>query len=78
MTQILNLDELIQLLSFEEGQRDIADKLDELIQLHEKQHGPTLPTSEEPGWQACRFLLDGITCISDNVPERKEDCEDKW
>ena len=71
---------LTYLAGYLEGRRDLADKLDELVQLHEKTYGtggmPHEPQSE--AWQCAKQLLDGITCISDNVPERKEDCEDKW
>ena len=51
---------------FEEIERDakhvgeLYEVLRKTVKAHEAKHGPGLPTSEAPGWQAARELLVGI------------------
>ena len=48
-------------------QRLLARRLRRIVKTHEEKHGPTLPTTDAPGWVAARDILTDLAALVEEL-----------
>ena len=45
----------------------VARRLRRIVKTHEEKHGPTLPTTDAPGWVAARDILADLAALVEEL-----------